>query len=382
MSLLEVYKRFPQTIVKAKGSYLWDDEGNKYLDFYAGHAVCSMGHAFEPLVKAVQKQAEEFYFYSNIFHMKPAVDLAAKMVAAMQSPYKVYLTNSGSEANEAAIKMARKASGKKKMISFENSFHGRGITGIGVTGIDFYHKFEPNLDEYTNFAELGNMESVREAWEEDVAAVICEPIQSIGGVNMASYEFYKELADFCAEKGIYLIFDEVQTGCGRCGDYWFANIVGIEPDFITTAKGIASGLPLAAVMVKDGIEVNAGEHATTFGGGNIPCVAACAVFDKLGEPGFFEALNVRSQKIKDQLGAFGEGYLLGIEIECDDLVKKCLVEGLIIGGSAKKNIYRITPPLTVSDEEVDEFLEKFKKASSGMIIKVFIIRSLKAKFLL
>lgn len=371
--LLGVYKKFPITFVKGEGAHLWDDKGNEFLDFYAGHAVCSMGQRHKAVTDAVKSAAEEMTFYSNVFYMQPQVELAQKIAQTLlPETYKVYFANSGSEANETATKIARKYTGKKKIISFENAFHGRAISNISITGISGYHKFEPNLDEYTLFAKLGDMGSVKDVYDDEVAAVICEPIQSVGGMNMAELTFYKELSEFCKEQGILLIFDEVQTGCGRSGEVWFADVCGVYPDIITTAKGIAAGLPLSAVIVHEEVadKVEVGDHATTFGGGNIPCSAGLAVFETLTSYKFLDEVKRKSKKIIEGLNeiegvvdVLGMGFLLGIKFDEDVswLVKECLKEGLIIGSCSNKNVIRLTPPLIITDDDIDKFFMIFKK---------------------
>lgn len=375
--LLGVYKKAPITLVSGSGAHLVDSDGKEYLDFYGGHAVCSMGQGYEAVTQAIKDAADSMTFYSNIFYLEPQVEFAEKIASTLlPESYKVYFANSGSEANETALKIARKHTGKKMIISFENAFHGRSIANIGVTGISSYHKFEPNLDEYTLFAKLGDMDSVRNLYNDDVAAVICEPIQSVGGMNMAEHSFYKELSYFCKEHGILLIFDEVQTGCGRSGEIWFADVVGIYPDIITTAKGVAAGLPLSAVIVADAIaeKVEVNDHATTFGGGNIPCAAGLAVFQTLTGDGFLDEVKRKSKKIIDGLklidgvvDVLGMGFLLGIEFEDDVswLIDACLHEGLIIGSSSKKNVVRITPPLIITDDDIDQFFMILEKVLSN-----------------
>lgn len=374
--LINTYTQHPLEIVRGKGSFVWDSAGKKYLDFYGGHAVCLLGHSPPQVVKAITSQAKKLIFYSNIFTTAPAVHLAERLALTLKpKPYQVYFTNSGSEANETALKIARKHTGKKHVISFKNSFHGRGIGPLGVTGIHSYHQYEPNIDAHTSFAEFGDMASVRAAWRSDTAAIICEAIQSIGGINMAPPEFYKELAKFCQEKNMLLIFDEVQTGLGRTGTFWFAQSVGVYPHIITTAKGIAGGLPLAAVLVKKRIstKIKVGDHATTFGGGPGVCAAGLATVSTILQKDFLNAVQEKEEKIRRGLGSHplignikGKGLLLGIEVKkpITHLVEKCLAQGLIIATSNDKNVFRIMPPLTVSKKEINLFLKLFIKVLS------------------
>ncbi|MFA5820560.1 MAG: acetylornithine/succinylornithine family transaminase [Candidatus Gracilibacteria bacterium] len=369
--LLKTYAQYPIKLVRGKGVFVWDDQGKKYLDFYGGHAVCLLGHCHPKIVTAIKNQASKLIFYSNVFQTAPAYLLAEKLAYTLEpEKYQIYFTNSGSEANETALKIARKHTGKKHIVSFKNSFHGRGLGPLAVTGIDSYHKFVPNLDEHTSFAEFGNIKSVESACNSDTAAVICEPIQSIGGINMADTDFYKDLANFCAKKDILLIFDEIQTGLGRTGKFWFAQHVNVSPDIITTAKGLAGGLPLSAVLVKESIcsEIKVGDHATTFGGGPVPCAAAIATMDVLSQKGFLDDVTKKGMLIKEALinhpkimRIRGKGLLLGIETDKQypNLVGDCLKEGLIISEYSAGNVLRIMPPLVVKNSDIKSFAKIF-----------------------
>lgn len=370
-ALIQTYTQYPIEMVKGIGSYVWDSSEKKYLDFYGGHAVAIIGHCPKPVLQAITQQCESLLFYSNIFHTKPAILLATKLVETLlPEKYQVYFTNSGSEANETALKIARKYTGKKHIVSFKNSFHGRSIAALGVTGINSYHQFSPNLDTYTPFAELGNIQSVDAAINHDTAAVICEPIQSVGGVKMAEKDFYKKLEILCKKKGILLIFDEVQTGLGRTGNFWFSKSMNVKTDIITTAKGLASGLPLSAVLVKNKISqtIKPGEHATTFGGGPVVCAAALATVSEILKKGFLEKVQENSSYLKSKLLSIshiqtvsGEGFLLGVHLKksMPELIKQCLQKGLIIGGSCDASTIRLMPPLSVNKKEIDLFLEVF-----------------------
>jgi acetylornithine/succinyldiaminopimelate/putrescine aminotransferase len=368
--LLQTYAKYPIHLVRGKGSFVWDDRGRKYLDFYGGHAVCLLGHSPDPIIKAVKEQMEELIFYSNIFDLEPAVILAEKLAVTLEpEKYKVYFTNSGSEANETALKIARKTTGRPHIITFKKSFHGRGMYPLAATGIDSYRKYHPDFDSYTSFAELGDIESVKKAYlEGETAAVICESIQSIGGINLAPKEFYQELSRFCREKQILLILDEIHTGLGRTGTFWFSEKLGIYPDVLTTAKGIASGLPLAAVLVKEEVAENiqVGDHATTFGGAPAVCAAGKATLDIILSEGFLERVNENSTYLRSLLNqkgfeTLGEGFLVGIKIPGNgsDLVGQALDKGLIIGNSYDPKVVRLMPPLNTSKDEIDQFIGTF-----------------------
>jgi len=335
-SLINTYSKYPLKIVKGQDAYIWDANGKKYLDFYGAHAVCILGHSPKKVVKAITKQSETLLFYSNIVTTAPQEKLAK---ALAPKNYKIFFSNSGSEANETAIKIARKYTNKKEIISFEGGFHGRSISNLSITGIKKYHQYSPNLDKFTKFAKLGDIASVKKQYNKDTAAIICEPIQSIAGMKMAEKKFYQELAKFCQEKNILLIFDEIQTGLGRTGTFWFHQELGIKPDIITSAKGLASGLPIGATIVKDKIAqtVKIGEHGSTFGGGPVPCAAALATISEIKK--ILPTVKRKSDYLKSELAKnpkikkiHGKGFLLGIELHNEDpqLIKKCLKNSLII----------------------------------------------------
>lgn len=374
---IQTYAKYSLELVRGEGRYVWDSAGKKYLDFYGGHAVCLMGHCVPEVIAAVEKQSRELMFYSNIFDTAPAADLAEKLAKTLlPASYRVYFANSGSEANETALKIARKHTGRTKVVSFNHSFHGRSMTATAVTGLASYHQFHPDFDEYTTFVEFGDIEAAKAAVSEETAAVIVETIQSIGGVNMADSSFYQSLASACREKGALLIFDEVQTGLGRTGTMWFAQYVGLTPDIITTAKGIAGGLPLSVVLVTEDVAMNikVGDHATTFGGGPVVCAAGNAVMDMLLKSGFLDSVAQKERAIRDGLAKIpevvhvrGKGLLLGIEFvqPMEKLVEKCMANGLILGSSYEKNVYRLFPPLTVTLSEIAEFLKIFEEVLSS-----------------
>ncbi len=372
-AVIGTYAKYPLTIVSAKGSFVYDEDGGKYLDFYGGHAVCILGHCPSTVVEAIKKQSETLLFYSNIVKTLPQEKLAELLTSTLlPENYQVFFCNSGSEANEAAVKMARKYTGKKKIISFNGAFHGRSISNLGVTGLLGYHQFSPDLLEHTYFAQLGDMESVKAgfvAGGDDVAAVICEGIQSIGGMKMAEKKFYQDLEKLCNKNGVVLIFDEIQTGLGRCGDFWFCESVGVKPDIITAAKGLASGLPVGATIVRAEISsmIKEGEHGSTFGGGPVPMAAGIATVEEILK---IKDVNEKSERIVDGLkkisgvdGVVGKGLLLGIKVkeEAPGFVGKCLGKGLLLGSSSDKKVFRIMPPLNISNEEIDLFLKIIEK---------------------
>ena len=370
--LIKTYLKFNIELVKWKWLYVWDAEGKKYLDFYWWHAVCLIGHSPDCVIEAVKKQMEDMIFYSNIFYTGPQVELA-KILCESLTPekYKVYFANSWSEANETALKMIRKLSWKSWVISFENSFHWRSTSAIWATWIESYHSFEPNLDEYTSFAKFGDMESVASCYNDDTAWIIIEPIQSIWWINMAETSFYKDIENFCREKWIYLIFDEVQAWLWRTWDFWFCSSMGIYPDIVTTAKWIASGFPISAVILKEdlALKIKVWDYATTFWWGPVVCIAWVATLNEINKEWFLTSVKEKSSLIKSELEKFDKvdcvlwkGLLLWIKLkeQMPDLIKKCLDKGLIIWSSMDKKVIRLMPSLNVSADEVNLFLKIFK----------------------
>lgn len=367
---IETYFQRPFTIVKGQGSYVWDDTGKKYLDYYCGHVVCGLGHCPPTVVEAIKTQTETLMFYSNIFATKPNQEYA-KLITSTLNPhiYQAYFANSGSESNETALKIARKHTGKSHIIAFDQSWHGRAISTMSVSGFPKYRKFKPDLEQYTSFVEHGNLAEVKAAFTPDTAAIICEPIQSIGGINMAEKEFYQELFAFAQKNNILLIMDEVQTGMGRTGTFWFSQYLEITPHIITTAKSIASGLPMSMNLIREDIadKIERGDQATTFGGGPVVCAAAIATYHEIQKN--LPSINERSDYLRTQLltipwitAVKGKGFLIGLEVIAgyEDLVDQCLAIGLIMGGSSKKNTFRLMPPLNTTQEEMDECVEKLK----------------------
>ncbi|MFA5352153.1 MAG: aminotransferase class III-fold pyridoxal phosphate-dependent enzyme [Candidatus Gracilibacteria bacterium] len=371
--LIDTYSQWPLTILRGKGSYVWDDAGKKYLDFYGGHAVALLGHCPPRVVKAIQTQSSKLIFYSNLVITEPQVRLAEKLCKTLSpASYQAYFCNHGAEANETALKIARKVTGKQNIIAFTDSFHGRSTAALSATGIASYHNSHPNLLAYTKFAQLGDIASVEKVLDADTAAVIIEPIQSIGGMQQTSADFYQKLASLCKDKGVLLIFDEVQTGVGRCGSWWFAQQVKVTPDLITTAKGLAGGLPIGAVLVEKATagKIQTGDIATTFGGGAVVAAAALATLETIAKEKLLQHVKkerVAFDKAIIQLPGVvktrGAGFLIGIEFEqpiVKELIGKLRAVGILSGNSTNPKVMRIFPPLTASKAEFKFFLDKLK----------------------
>lgn len=370
---LPTYTKLPLVVTKGQGAYIWDQTGRKYLDFYGGHAVALIGHCHPAIIKAVSGQLKRLIFYSNIVYNEQRA-LAAKQLVTIagKSFSNVFFCNSGTEANETAIKLAKKYTGKDEIISFYGSFHGRTLGSLSVTGDNKYKKNAGSLIPNIKFAKFGDIESVAKLISNKTAAVILEPIQSIAGVNIAIPSFYKQLEKLTKDRRIVLIFDEIQTGLGRTGKIFFSELVGVTPDIITLAKGIAGGLPAGAVLVnKDLVKsVQIDDQGSTFGGGPVICSAISATITVIQKNNLTEnaakmgiELKKRISTLKHALSVTGEGLLLGInlDIPASKIQKKLLEKGIITGTSSNKSVLRIMPPITITQGEVAIFIRQLKQ---------------------
>ena len=363
------YKKFPFVIERGEDVWVYTTGGEKYLDLYGGHAVVATGHSHPRVVKAITDQAARLIFYSNLVYNDTRARAAKRLVEVAPDTFtKVFFVNSGTEANENAIKIARKLTGKLKVISFEGSFHGRTPGSIAATGLPKYREgIRPMLEGHL-YAPWGDTEAVGRLIDEETAAIILEPIQSMGGVRMGEPEFYQGLRALCDKTGAMLIYDEVQTGLGRTGEYFFAGRFGVQPDMITTAKAIASGIPMGAVLMTEAIagEIKSGDLGTTFGGGPVACAALEATLDVIKEEDLLENVCANSAYLCSELRKLdfveevrGLGYLLGIKFKGGNAkpYQQGLLERKIITGVADDvNILRLLPPLTLKRAEIDLFL--------------------------
>ncbi|HWP47746.1 MAG TPA: acetylornithine/succinylornithine family transaminase [Candidatus Limnocylindrales bacterium] len=369
---LLTYKKFPLDVVRGKGKYVYDSEGKEYLDLYGGHAVVSIGHCHPKLVKAIQDQAEKLIFYSNAVYSPIRAELSKLLVEiAPKGIGAVFFSNSGAEANETALKIARKFTGREEVISLENSFHGRTVGSLSVTGAKKYRdQVRPLLD--CKFVPFGDLESVRNSLSEKTAAVMVEAIQSLAGVYMAKQSYYQGLQKLCKEKGALLIFDEVQTMPGRTGAMFACNNWEVTPDLITTAKGIAGGIPMGVTFVKEEIAktITYGEQGSTFGGGQIACAASKATLEVIQEEKLVEnarsvgeyALKIISEvpRVKEVRGL---GLLIGVETDLPggEVQKKLLSKGILVGTSDHPKTIRLLPPLIIERTDIDRFTHELRK---------------------
>jgi len=365
---LATYKKMGVSVERGKGSWVWTSDGEKYLDLYGGHAVCATGHSHPLIVNAINEQAEKLLFYSNLVYSEIRGRAAEKLVSiAPKSLTKAFFCNSGTEANENAMRMARMATGREKIVSFTGGFHGRTADSISATFLGKYREIgKPNVPHHVQ-AEFGNIESIQSVIDDKTAGVILEPIQSMAGVREVEPQFFRELRDVCHKFDTMLIFDEVQTGIGRTGNWFFAGsdlADGSEPDIVTLAKSLGSGIPVGSCLVNDRIssKIKENDLGTTFGGGMIAMAAVLATLEAIENEGMMENAKAVELHLRDALssvrsvvGFRGKGCLLGIEFNeaCSPVHAKLLERSIITGTSSDPKVLRLLPPLCVSTGEID-----------------------------
>lgn len=378
--VMNTYKRVPLVFDKAKGSIVTDIDGKKYLDFFPGWAVSGTGHCHPLVSAALAKQAKKLMHVSNNYYSVEQAMLA-KAIIDNSFPGKVFFANSGAEANEAAVKLARKYGhdkGKYEVITMLKSFHGRTLAMITATGQDKVKKgFEP-LPEGFKYVPFGDIEALNNAISNKTIAVMLEPIQCEGGVNIASKEYMSELRNLCDEKGLLLILDEVQTGMGRTGKMFCYQNYGITPDIMTLAKSLGGGVPIGACVAAEKVQdvLTPGTHASTFGGSPIVCAAGLAVFEAIKKEKLIDNARKMGDYIVKKLKALDKKYnfikeirsvalVIGVELNIsgDEVYKLCLDEGLLIN-CTQETVLRIMPPLTVSKQEIDKAITILDKAFS------------------
>ncbi len=364
--VMQTYGRQPLALKKGSGAVVWDAEGNSYIDCLAGIAVNNVGHAHPKVAEAIANQAKNLIHTSNLYYTQQQVELAKLLVEV--SPHDLaFFCNSGAEAVEGSIKLARKYTGKGGIVTMENSFHGRTLTALTATGQKKYQKgFGPLTPGFTH-VPYGDLEAVRKAITDETAAVLVEPIQGEGGVVVPPEGYLKSLKELCQEKDILLIFDEVQTGFGRTGEMFASQTFNVTPDITALAKGIAGGFPMGAVMASEevGSAFQPGDHAATFGGGPLACAAAIAsikvildedILNKSKENGsyFQSKLNFLKEDHGIVEDVRGSGLMLGMEldVECGDMVNDMREEGVLINCAAGK-VLRFVPPLVIEKDQID-----------------------------
>ena len=377
---VETYKKMSIAVELGKGSWVWTSDGDKYLDLYGGHAVCATGHSHPHVVRAIQAQAENLLFYSNLVYSEIRGRAAEKLVSiAPKSLTQAFFCNSGTEANENAMRMARMATGREKIVSFTGGFHGRTADSISATFLGKYREIgKPNVPLHVE-AEFGNIDSVRAMADDATAAIILEPIQSMAGVREAPPAFFRELRELCDERGIMLIFDEVQTGIGRTGKWFFAGSEfadGVEPDIISLAKSLGSGVPVGACLVNERISSNikVNDLGTTFGGGMIAMAAVLATVEAIEKDEMVNNAAELERYLREALvgvagvvAIHGKGCLLGIEFDgpCSTVHSMLLDKKIITGTSSDPKVLRLLPPLSTTTEELDLLIEALAQPASA-----------------
>ena len=374
MKLFDVYPLNNITITKAQGSYVWDDNGVQYLDMYGGHAVISIGHTHPHWVKRIEEQIEKIAFYSNSVIIPIQQELADKLgKISGKENYQLFLCNSGAEANENALKLASFHTGRKKIVAFKKSFHGR--TSLAVAATDNPSIVAP-VNETDNviflpFNDEKALEKCFNANGKEIAAVIVEGIQGVGGINIAKESFLQLIRSLCTQHGAVYIADSVQCGYGRSGKFFSHDYAEVDADIYTMAKGMGNGFPIGGILIAPYIHPKHGMLGTTFGGNHLACAAALAVLEIIEEEKLVDVAKQRGMYLLNRLKAIdeiknvrGRGLMIGFDVpeEIKDLKKKLLFDYNIFTGEAKPNVIRLLPSLSISRKQVDEFLETLKEA--------------------
>jgi len=371
--LFDVYPIYDIEPVKAQGSYLWDQNGTKYLDLYGGHAVISVGHCHPYYVEMLTKQLHAISFYSNSVKISLQEELAEKLGNLSEhSDYKLFLCNSGAEANENALKLASFHNGRTKVVSFTKSFHGR--TAGAVAATDNPSIVAPvNYSKHVTFLPFNDVEALEEGITDEVCAVIVEGIQGVGGINVCTDDFLQALRRKCDETGAILIMDSVQCGYGRTGKFFSHQFSGIEADIISMAKGMGNGFPIGGILISPKFKASYGMLGTTFGGNHLACAAGIAVLDIMKDENLMEnATETGNYLFKgiEEIGGYkelrGRGLMIGIEYDfaVKDLRNKLLFEHKMFTGVAGANTIRLLPSLSLGKNEADMFLEALRKEVS------------------
>lgn len=369
--MMHTYGRFQTALISGKGATAWDVSGKEYIDFTSGIGVNSLGYCDDGWVKAVTSQAATLQHISNLYY-SPLQTEVSKKLCELSGMDKVFLCNSGAEANECAIKIARKYSfdkygkGRQKILTLVNSFHGRTVTTLAATGQEVFHNYFFPFTEGFDYVIANDVSDLQSKLTDDVCAVFMELIQGEGGVMPLDQEFVDAAAKICAEKDILLMIDEVQTGISRTGSFYCYQQYGISPDVVTSAKGLGGGLPIGACLCTEKLSdvLGAGSHGTTFGGNPIACAAAKEVLSRVATDEFLSQVREKGDYIREKLSAMpnveritGKGMMIGIVTKKDNakaVAAKCVENGLLI--LTAKNLLRLLPPLTITYEEIDKGL--------------------------
>ncbi|MBP5337812.1 MAG: aminotransferase class III-fold pyridoxal phosphate-dependent enzyme [Prevotella sp.] len=373
MNLFDVYPLFDVTIVRGRDCKVWDEKGQEYLDLYGGHAVISIGHCHPYYINKVSEQLQQLGFYSNSVKNPLQAELASRLGRASgYDDYQLFLVNSGAEANENALKLASFTTGRTRVLSSEKAFHGRTSLAVEVTNNP---KIVAPINDngHACFLPLNDIEPwERELEQGDVAAVILECVQGVGGIRMATPEFARQLAAACKKHGAVLICDEIQCGYGRTGRFFAHQWLGIRPDIITVAKGIANGFPMSAVLISPAFKPVYGQLGTTFGGNHLACAAALAVLDVMEEQQLVENARVVGDYLMEKLKGLnnekikevrGRGLMIGIELTVPQkpVRERLVYDEHVFTGCSGDNLLRLLPPLTFSKALADEFVCRLER---------------------
>ena len=376
MKLFDVYSLLDMEPVKASGAYLWDKQGVEYLDFYGGHAVISIGHTHPHYVEKIGDQLSKIGFYSNAVINSLQVELAEKLgELSGYDDYELFLCNSGAEANENALKLASFTTSRERVLAMKAAFHGRTSMAVAVTDNPKIQA-PVNCTDKVSFVALNDVEALKKELSlNEYAAVIIEPIQGVGGIQVASDEFLKAAREACDATGTILIIDEIQAGYGRSGKFFAHQWSGVKADVITLAKGIANGFPVGAVMISPSIPAKKGMLGTTFGGSHLACAAAIAVADVVKAEDLVENARKMGEKIVEGIKGVsgikdirGRGLMIGIDLSVPQAAfRKVLREKHhIMTGLSGEYTLRLLPPLMIGEKEVERFVEAFKSTAEEM----------------
>lgn len=373
MNLFDVYPINEITIVKAKGSYVWDDKGEQYLDLYGGHAVISIGHTHPHWVKRIEDQLEQIAFYSNSIRIPLQQELAEKLgKVSGKTDYQLFLCNSGAEANENALKLASFHNGRKKIVAFSKSFHGRTSLAVAVTDNKSYSA-PVNETDNVIFLPFNDEAALTDCFKKngnDISSVIIEGIQGVGGINVADDSFLKKIRSLCDEYGAVYIADSVQCGYGRSGKFFSHDFAGVNADIYTMAKGMGNGFPVAGIIVSPSIKPKHFQLGTTFGGNHLACAAALAVLEIIEEEKLMGNAVMTGKYLRDELAAIpelknvrGRGLMIGFDVPdvLKDLKKNLLWNQQIFTGEAKPNVIRLLPSLALKKRDAEQFIDAIKE---------------------
>jgi acetylornithine/N-succinyldiaminopimelate aminotransferase len=369
--VMQNYGRQPLVLESGDGCIVRDIDGREYIDCVAGIAVNNVGHSHPKLVEAIKKQAEKLMHVSNLYYTVPQAELAEKLVK-ITGMSRIFFCNSGTEAVEAAMKLARVKTGKTDFVAVEHAFHGRTMGALSLTYKEMYRTpFKPLVQE-EKFVPCNDAEAIANAITDKTAAVIIEPIQGEGGINIHSDAYLKEVRRICDETGTLLIFDEVQTGFGRTGKWFCKEHFGVEPDIMTMAKAMGGGFPMGAIAAREGIAFERGQHAATFGGSPLACAAALASIDIIEkedllrhatEMGDYFMSRLKDISLEGVVEVRGRGLMIGVELDrkCADIVDFALKNGILLNCTSEK-VLRIAPPLVITKEQIDSVVAVLEQA--------------------